>query len=166
MTIHELYDLLIEDIVKKISQSKGLSRFVFRRAKFEGWLKVEIIDTLVKRNIAALPEIGRIDVSFDNVAIELKTVNTNIAYNNVEKMTRPITKNIAEVIKDIHCLQDKPHNDKFVIFVAFPIEHSNSYWQIQLQKINNHLNEMLYKEFHFHNDVPGVIYIGRVPNNT
>src|SRR6267142_7167140 len=97
MTAQELFDLNIDDIVDRIQNSHGLTKFAHRRAKFEGWLKVEIIDILAKKGKNALPEIGRIDVSFDTVGIELKTVNTNIRYPNVINTTRPITKNIDGV---------------------------------------------------------------------
>lgn len=162
MTIEELFNLVVPALAEKISQSDGLMRFAFRRAKFEGWLKVELIDTLVKNHINALPEIDRIDVSFEHVAIELKTVNTNIAFQHVANLTRPITKNTASIIEDIICLREKLHADKFVLFVAFPINHTNPLWQVQLQRINQHLAEIRHHEFYFKNDVPGVIYIGKV----
>ncbi|MGA3015192.1 MAG: hypothetical protein ABSD71_14285 [Bacteroidales bacterium] len=162
MTTSELFNLLAEDLVLKINNSKGLSQFVHRRAKFEGWLKVEIIDTLVRKNINALPEIDRIDVSFDKVGIELKTINTNIRFKNVNQATRPITKNTESVIKDIEKLKSLDIHDKFVVFVVFPIEHLNPYWQTQLQRIISKLTEIKLKEFHFLSKVPGVIYIGRV----
>ncbi|GAB3903269.1 hypothetical protein GCM10028803_31410 [Larkinella knui] len=164
MKIQELYNIVIEPITDRISRSNGLNQFAQRRAKFEGWLKVELIDIFVKFNINALPEIDRIDISFDDVAIELKTANTNIGYENVISTTRPITKNTADIIEDIACLQTKNHLYKFVIFVVFPIHHENSFWQKQFQRIQVCLESIMHKEFTFDNNVPAVIYIGKVPN--
>ena len=48
MTAKELLNLTANDLVNKISSSIGLNQFIIERAKFEGWLKVELIDTLLK----------------------------------------------------------------------------------------------------------------------
>jgi hypothetical protein len=162
MTIDKLYNLIIPSLQEKIHHSDGLIQFASKRAKFEGWLKVEVIDTLVINGIDARPEIELIDVSFENVAIELKTINTNIAFPNVEKLTKPITKNTAGVVKDIESLRDKQHTHKFVLFVAFPITHENNKWQIQLDRIIKHLEKHKYCSFLFKNNVPGVIYLGKL----
>lgn len=162
MSIQELYDLLIDDIVQKISQSHGLQQFANRRAKFEGWLKVTVIDILVQKGYNALPEIGFVDVTFDDVAIELKTVNTNISYENVVQVNRPITKNTASVISDIEQLHNSAYNSKFVLFVTFPIEHNNANWQVQLRRITAQLENIMHQDFVFSNGVPGVLYLGLV----
>jgi hypothetical protein len=162
MTTQELFDLTADDIVTRIQNSVGLTKFAHRRAKFEGWLKVELIDILVQRGQNALPEIGRIDVSFDTVGIELKTVNTNIRYPNVINTTRPITKNINGVNEDIENLRNTDFIDKFVIFIVFPITHDNINWQIHLGRITNSLENYLYRQFNFGDNIPGVIYYGQV----
>jgi hypothetical protein len=105
MTTQELFDLTADKIVSRIQNSVGLTRFAHWRAKFEGWLKLEFIDILVQQGQNALPEIEWIDVSFDTVGIELKTVNTNIRYDNVINTTRPITKNVNGVNEDIENLR-------------------------------------------------------------
>ena len=119
MTIQQLYNISVDSIVNKIQNSHGLNRFAHRRAKFECWLKVELIDSLVRAGFNALPEIGLIDVSFDSVAIELKTINTNIRYENVINTTRPITKNTNGVVLGIESLRGKNYQDskKVSIFV-------------------------------------------------
>lgn len=162
MTTQELFDLTAEDIVIRIQNSLGLTKFAHRRAKFEGWLKVELIDILVQRGQNALPEIGLIDVSFDTVGIELKTVNTNIRYPNVIKTKRPITKNINGVNEDIENLRATNFIDKFVVFIVFPITHDNDNWQIHLGRITNSLDNYLYRQFNFGDNIPGVIYYGKV----
>ena len=162
MTTQELFNLTIDDIVDRIQNSDGLTKFAHRRSKFEGWLKVEIIDILVKKGKNALPEIGRIDVSFDTVGIELKTVNTNIKYNNVINTTRPITKNVDGVNEDIENLINTNFVDKFVIFIVFPITHDNPNWQYHLGRITENLTNHLYRQFNFGDNIPGVIYFGKI----
>lgn len=162
MTTQDLFDLTVDHIVTRIHNSFGLTKFAYRRAKFEGWLKVELIDILVQKNFEALPEIGLIDVSFDKVGIELKTINTNIRYPDVINTIRPITKNIQGVNQDIENLRNTAFDDKFVIFIAFPITHDNKKWEIQLNRIACNLEDYLYKQFTFRNGVSGVIYYGRV----
>ena len=78
MEIQDLIDHTAEELIQRIKDSRGLAVFAKRRAKFEGWLKVELIDILIKRGFGnVVPEAGLVDVSFGDVAIELKTVNTN-----------------------------------------------------------------------------------------
>jgi len=162
MTTQELFNLTVDTIISRIQNSVGLTQFAHRRAKFEGWLKVELIDILVRQGQNALPEIERIDVSFDTVGIELKTVNTNIRYPNVINTTRPITKNINGVIEDIENLRKTNFNYKFVVFIVFPITHDNNIWQTHLERITNNLENYLYRQFNFGDNIPGVIYYGQV----
>ncbi|HMN18459.1 MAG TPA: hypothetical protein PKD03_12660 [Ignavibacteriaceae bacterium] len=162
MTTQELFDLTADNIVTRIQNSVGLTKFAHRRAKFEGWLKVELIDILVQKRRNALPEIGRIDVSFDTVGIELKTLNTNFRYSNVINSTRPITRNINGVNEDIENLRATNFIDKFVVFVVFPVTHDYVRWQIHLERITNNLKNYLYRQFYFGDNIPGVIYYGKV----
>lgn len=162
MTTLELYNLTADALAKKIQTSIGLTRFAYRRAKFEGWLKVEIIDILARKGYDALPEIDRIDVSFDNVAIELKTVNTNFRCQDVINLKKPITKNINGVVKDIESLRNKNYLFKFVVFIVFPIIHEDNNWQIHLNRIKGNLKDHLHKKFYFNNNIQGVIYYGQV----
>ena len=96
------------------------------------------------------------------MGIELKTVNTNFRYPKVIDTTRPITKNIIGVNADIESLKTKDFKDKFVIFIVFPVEHENNKWQIHLERITVNLEDYLYRQFNFINDIPGVIYYGKV----
>lgn len=162
MTTQELFDITADEIINRIQKSVGLTRFAFRRAKFEGWLKVELIDILVRQNQNALPEIDRIDISFDNVGIELKTVNTNIRYSNVINTTRPITKNVDGVIEDIENLITKKFTDRFVVFIVFPITHDNKNWKHHLERITQNLANCIHRQFYFGDNIPGVIYYGQV----
>lgn len=162
MTTQELFDLTVDHIVTRIQNSVGLTKFAQRRAKFEGWLKVEFIEILVQQGKSALPEINRIDVSFDAVGIELKTVNTNIGYPNVINISRPITENVNGVNKDIRKLRNANFLDKFVVFIVFPITHDNINWQVHLRHITNSLDNYVYRQFNFGDNIPGVIYYGQV----
>ena len=74
MTTQELFDITATKIIRKIRKNTGLSQFAVERSKFEGWLKVELINILNENELLAKPEINRIDVSFNDIFIELKTV--------------------------------------------------------------------------------------------
>ena len=78
ITFDELWEIFEKEIPNKILKNNGLSIFAVNRAKFEAWLKVEIIDTLDKNNIISIPEQDRIDIVIgkNDWAIELKIVAT------------------------------------------------------------------------------------------
>ena len=162
MDFNKLSDFIFTEIKLKLECHKGLSFFAKERAKFEGWLKVEIIDSLSKLSDNIIPEYNRIDVCFENWSIELKTINTNIRYEGVKNKTRPITKNTLGVIKDIHDLRSKKLNKKAVLFIVFPIEHNNPNWQIQFERIKKELEEITFSSFNFNNGINGMIYFGLV----
>ena len=163
MTATELLNITSEIIIDKIKNHKGLNEFVVERSKFEGWLKVEFVEALIKNGIKAKPEIDRIDISFNKTAIELKTINTNYRYNKIKNKTRPITKNIKSIKKDIKKLKDnKNFDNKFVVFIVFPLETEQKEWISHLTKIKNELFELVFKEFKFNNGAPGVIYYGKI----
>lgn len=162
MTLDELVEATAEDLITRIGNSSALGVFAMQRAKFEGWLKVELIDILVSKDYKAVPEKDRIDVSFKNVAIELKTVNTNYRDNIAENRIRPIAMNVKSVIQDIKTLQNNPIENKFVIFIVFPSNDSHQ-WGRHLQKINSALDDVCCgKRFTFKSGVAGTIYYGRV----
>jgi hypothetical protein len=166
MDVNELYNKTANALIKKIQATRGLTGFAKRRAKFEGWLKVEIIDALINNEYAeALPEVDRIDVTIEklSVAIELKTINTNYRYENVDILTRPIKDNIDGIIRDIKQLRiNDKYDHKFIVFIAFPTEHNKPKWQEHLSKINPHIKEGIARNFKFCNNVPAVIYYGKI----
>lgn len=162
MRFEKLSYILFKGIKSKIKDHIGLSIFAKERAKFEGWLKVELCESLSKYFKDVVPEKNRIDITFKDWAIELKTVNTNVRYKNVEDKTRPITKNIQGVIKDIKKLKLLSYKNKAVLFIVFPMEHSNKRWRNQLNKISRLLKKIKYREFHFKKKIPGVIYFGLI----
>lgn len=167
MNFTELSKIILESLSNRLTKSFGLSVFAKERAKFEGWLKVEVCDILLCNNINnVVPEKHRIDIMCDGWAIELKTANTNYRYSNVVNKHRPITKNVQGVIDDIEQLRKSSKLagvKKAVLFVVFPVSHLKSEWQEHLNKIKQYLsNEIVYKSFMFNNGVKGVIYLGQV----
>jgi hypothetical protein len=73
MNLKELINLTADELIKRMQSSYALGVFAKRRATFEGWLKVELIDVLLRKGFTdAVPEQGLIDVSFGDVGIELK----------------------------------------------------------------------------------------------
>ncbi|GAG58610.1 unnamed protein product [marine sediment metagenome] len=162
MEFEDLANLIFNEIKPKLENNQGLSIFAKERAKFEGWLKVELCDSLSKYFKDVAPEKNRIDVTFENWAIELKTVNTNIRYENVKNKHRPITKNTQGVINDIKKLKSIDYTNKAILFLVFPIIHSNENWQVQLQRISKLLKEIKHVIFNFKDEIPGVVYFGSI----
>jgi len=107
----EILNEITKDIIQKIESHRGISEFIKNLSKFEGWLKVEIVDSAIKLKCTeVIPEKNWIDITFKheskNYAIELKTINTNYQKKYSRKI-RPITKNIEGIIKDINDLIEK-----------------------------------------------------------
>ena len=162
MEFEGLAKLIFNEIKPKLENNQGLSIFAKERAKFEGWLKVELCDSLSKYYEDVAPERDRVDITFENWAIELKTVNTNIRYKNVKNKHRPITRNTQGVIDDIEKLKSTSYINRAVLFVVFPIIHDNENWQVQLQRISKLLREIVHIHFYFKNNIPGVVYFGSI----
>lgn len=162
MNFDELSAIILDGLKIKIESHQGLYLFAKERAKFEGWLKVELCDSLFRHFKDVVPEKNRIDVTFDNWAIELKTLNTNIRYGGVENKHRPITNNTDGVIQDIEKLKSLQLQNKAVLFIVFPILHDNQNWAIQFKRISAHLQRINHVQFYFKNNIPGVIYLGLI----
>jgi len=166
MNISDLIDITAKELVRRIQASAALCVFAKRRAKFEGWLKVELIDILIKNGVPdVVPENGLIDVSFGDVAIELKTVNTNFRDANAENRNRPITKNISSVIQDIAKHRKNQYLHKFIIFVVFPLSEGHTGWNGHLKKIEEQLGGQCsshYFRFREAGGISGCIFYGEV----
>ena len=163
MRFENLWDILQKEIPEKIHQHNGLNFFVQNRAKFEGWLKVELCDILAKYTNNITPEKDRIDIVFDDWALELKTSNTNYRYAGVENKTRPITNNIESIIKDIRDLKSNTnYRKKAVVFIIFPLSKTTKDWVQHITKIKTELQELKEKEFSFKNGINGILYCGLV----
>jgi len=154
--------LVFQGLKPKLEEHSGLAIFARERSKFEGWLKVELCDVLVRHFEGVLPEVDWVDVTLPDLAIELKTVNTNYRMPGVVNKIRPITKNTDGVVKDIEKLRMSKFANNAVLFVAFPVDHTNPNWQGQLSRISKNLRELRHEAFQFKGGIPGVIYFGRV----
>jgi len=161
MQFEQLWEIVLSGIKPKLEQSKGLSVFAKERAKFEGWLKVELCESLSDFTEDVTPERNRIDVTFDDWAIELKTINTNYRVSDVKNKHRPITKNTQGVVDDIERLKDSTYLNQAVLFVVFPAKHDKP-WQTQLMRIEERLSSLKHVSFAFQSGVSGEIYLGLV----
>jgi len=163
MTFEELWNILDQEVPNKINQHNGLNFFIKNRAKFEGWFKVELCDILSKYTNNITPEKDRIDIVFDDWALELKTSNTNYRYKGVENKTRPVTKNVTSIIKDIVDLRNnKNYKNKAVVFIIFPLSKITKNWDRHISKIEHELQELKEKEFSFESGTHAILYCGLV----
>ncbi len=164
VTFESIWEKTTEGFIPKIQAHQGLEYFVVNRSKFEGWMKVELCETLSTLSDNITPEKDRIDIVINGFAIELKTPNTNYRADKIKNKTRPITKNVDEIIFDIEALKKNlNYEKKSVMFIVFPLplESENS-WQQHLAKIKSELRQIESKEFHFKNGVRGKLYFGLV----
>lgn len=117
-----------------LSQRKDVLRLpIKQRAKFEGWLKIELATALANddrfmnvRLEETYQRSKKADLSFSRAGkrffMELKTCNTNWRMEEVEERTRPITMNITSVINDIRSLKKLSHpNLGLMVMVLFPV---------------------------------------------
>jgi len=158
----ELKNIIFEKIKPKLENNDALSIFARERAKFEGWLKVELCESLSNLFTDIIPEKERIDVTFSDWAIELKTLNTNYRFKNVENKTRPITNNIQGVIDDIENLKSSNIKNKAILFVVFPVSDEVEKWKELLIRITSLLKRIEYMPFVFKNGIPGITYFGLI----
>ncbi len=160
MNADQIWKIISIELPKKIKENPGLNAFVNNRAKFEGWLKVEISNILSQYGIV-VPEQDKIDIVFDQIiAIELKTPNTNYRYMGIMNKGKPITDNINSIIKDINTLQTTSYPQKTVLFIAFPLELPNKRWEKHLNKITSKLQKYYSVEIVFENGKKGMLYFG------
>ncbi|MDO9028171.1 MAG: hypothetical protein Q7U68_04850 [Candidatus Roizmanbacteria bacterium] len=166
MNFQELWDNVSQNIVDVLSTNTGLQFFAKNRAKFEGWMKVELCGVLSKYTSDIIPEKNRIDIVVENWAIELKTINTNYRCENVENKIRPITKNIQSVIDDINQLKNNSeYTNKAVAFIVFPLPQNNTdKWIQHIDKIKNELDAIKEIDFKFANNIRGRFYLGLIKN--
>lgn len=162
MDFEDLSGIIFEVMIPKLQTNRGLAVFARERAKFEGWLKLELCESLSKYFKDVAPERDRIDIRFDGWGIELKTVNTNYRYRGVIDKHRPITKNVQGVVEDIDKLRSVAIANKAVLFIVFPATHGHRNWQGHLRKITSLLVNVKFKEFRFRNGIPGIAYFGAV----
>ena len=115
-----------------------------QRAKFEGWLKVELGAALADAGATVALEHTiagarhRADIAFQlpperQALVMLKTVNTNFRFTGVEPRTRPITQNIAGVIEDVQKLRVGTGPElRLLVFPVFPVDAESAARSAQL----------------------------------
>ena len=162
MNFEKLWEILRIELPRRIKSKKGLSIFAIKRAKFEGWLKVEVIDILCNYSSNVIPEKDRIDIVFDNFAIELKTMNTSYKFEGVENKTKPLSKNIQALLKDIKKLKQVNYSQKVILFIVFPLDDNNIFWRKHLYKIKDNVSVLKEENIEFKNGVCAKLYLGLV----
>jgi len=145
---------IIKAILKDITlrRTDVMAVAVPQRAKYEGWLKMELAAALdlhegVKDvNIEpSYPLKGKADLSLRvNRTIwylELKTSNTNWRATGLENRTRPITLNISQIIADIAKLREKcPPAKGLMVFTLFPVP--TRIWDHEREQLSYHLRRI------------------------
>ena len=76
ITFKKLVDIISDNIIHDLENNEGLIIFAKNRSKFEGWFKVKIYEILSKYFSIdkIIPEKDRIDIVFEDWAIELKII--------------------------------------------------------------------------------------------
>jgi len=156
-------DKTIRDWIVEILQQRCtlLAIAVRQRAKFEGWLKFELAASAEKHGAQSVEVESASDESnsthersdirfcFNNVRydVELKTPNSNWRMPGVHNKTRPITKNVAEIVSDAQKLCRSP-SQGIVAFVLFPIPPKDDRWIEYLKRISAELEISLTPQEH------------------
>jgi hypothetical protein len=171
-------ETILDDLKTKLESNRGIQVFVENRDKFEGWVKVEIVDILCNRMpdktdkiIPEAPDSNKnyqhVDIVIDDdSALELKTINTNYRHDKVKNKIRPISYNIKQLkadIKKLRDLQDENIKNKAILFVVFPlpkkdVEKFENRYLKQLKELGINEQDILYKEFTTNSDVHNRIY--------
>jgi hypothetical protein len=167
------FDSVVEKIwfglEKKLTTNSVLPIFVKQRKKFEGWLKVEICELLQDEGYVVIPENNFIDVTTEDIGIELKTIPTNYAWPGIpHPHAKAVTNGINEVLTDAGKLRFEKYSLKMVNFIVYPLsrsctsKHYNLWTKDHLSRIERHVAELVEKPFKFQNGYPGIAYFGRV----
>lgn len=163
MNFRELANFIFKKLEPILENHLGLFIFAKERAKFEGWLKVELCNIISKKYKNVVPENKRVDITFSDWAIELKTVNTNYRYKDVKNKTRPITLNINNILEDIQKLKKSKFKNKGILFIVFPLSlviHKR--WLKHLNRIKEKISDIKFCSIHFKNKISAVIYFGKI----
>jgi len=165
----EVIQSLMNEVSDILSSRRELVWVAVRqRAKFEGWLKFELVHALEKAqsysNIRVeepylIGSNKKADVAFTfhgrKCFLQLKTCNTNWRVGDVEIRTRPITRNIKGVIDDIEEMRKiKEPELGIALMVLFPVNINKSLDEIanDIRRIKN--GEMLLKACSLSDKIP------------
>ena len=115
-----------------------------------------------------VPEKDRIDIVADDLALEVKTINTNYKCNLTERKNRPVTKNLESLINDIRKLKKLGgYRLKAIFCIVFPLPESclERWRRDHLEKICSELrssDNIQCHQFTFKNGIPGIMYFIQV----
>jgi len=170
MTYNELADLVFDGLQPVLAEHVGVQLYAMEREKFDGWLHVELCRIMVQHGLHPEPTDKLVDLVFGKWALDVRTINTNIPHDGCRAKGRPIKKEIDDLIKDIWKLTNPgkalaaPHRG--VLLLAFPTTQENERWQsVHLSQIRSELTQLLYREFEFKGNIPGVLYLGLCSEN-
>jgi len=162
-------EMILDELKTKLESSKGIAVFINERAKFEGWLKVEIVDILYNKinPKKIIPEKYRVDIVFDDSALELKTVNTSYRQEGIVNKTRPITDNVNKLKNDIDKLRNLHRGDiknKAILFVVFPLPENNieDFETDHLKKLSVEEQDIMYRQFNTVNFITNGIITNKI----
>ena len=155
---------IIENIVKN---NKDVIEIACKqRSKFEGWLKFELIRILIENFdiiIEKTVENYKIDLAItdnkgEELYVELKTCNTSYKIDGVIDKSKPITKNINNIIKDVNKLKQLNNKGK-VVFIVFPLppDKINEFIEQHLKKIEKDTGIKINHKFHELNKSYGIL---------
>jgi len=126
----------LQQVIPTLLTSAALDIPLRQRAKFEGWLKIELAaalagqrwDVRIEQPYATLDgKQHRADIGIraddgTEILLMLKTVNTSFRFDGVKQASRPITQNIQGVIADVRKLHHLPEGKTgYVFFPVFPV---------------------------------------------
>ena len=156
-------------LIPWLQTNLGISASVKYRSKFEGAFKIALLEKLHLIGLDAVPELNRVDITWNEdgnlTLLELKTVNTNFNYENCIKTTRPITNNINDILIDINKLKNLNSSESYISFISFPCSNNDRNWAYHFERIKKHFSRYHEIEFLFANQVPGIIYVGKIKSN-
>ncbi|MHB8844767.1 MAG: hypothetical protein ACYC7L_08445 [Nitrospirota bacterium] len=152
----------LKDWIAKVleAHSDVLAIALRQRAKFEGWLKLELAATAAQHGCVSveletpLPSNKgeRADIGFslngEKFYVELKTPNSNWRFAGIENRTRPITKNISSIIEDVEKLR-KVRN-ALIAFTLFPIKPGDVRWREYVRRISEETRIIITEKEHCH----------------
>lgn len=151
--MEQLFKDLQDKITNLLSGHLSICKIAcVQRAKFEGWYKFELINSLLGDSLYSnvnieenYPSNGRSDFSFKyndkKWFVEMKTANTSYRSHGLENIIRPITMNMNNIAEDIRVLQIKtPPAQGLAIFCIFPVP--SLLWNMNRGELNYHLHRI------------------------
>ncbi len=129
---------IAEKLTERLKGSEGVQVFVKRRARFEDWVKLELVEIINVIDENALPEVDEIDIQSDNWAVEIKVIPTNYGCSVCDKRgARSIHTSIQGLINDFKKLNKISKAHKVSIAIVYPLIEGNQYWQKHLNNIDS-----------------------------